>query len=502
MCPKFDIKFENTSDVAQSVTLLAPAEKASQRAYQDRFNLPYAVSYPVGSYFRAKIGLNYYDVTISESKTFLELVSILSSITSRNWQFVASSVLEGNILDCYSPEGCTELSLSIPPEFVSSSTTEDGLQIEVAFNKAMADPTGKEDEFSYKIDGDGNTFSGAALKTGDNTIIVLNCDVPVEYGEAILISFKRGTVVSADDDPLISFENYLVTNTVIAVSWNQLNSGTTESLYSVHFVNGNVGWAVGNNSTILKTSDGGANWTPQTAPFSILIYGLFAYDPLTAWVCGAFSNIFYTIEGGEGETWLNTNYPSANSLFSVFFIDALTGYLCGGGGIIGFSSDGGASWSPVESGTIQALTSIYFIDSNNGWCCGYGGTILTTIDGGVSWSAQTSGITEQLNKIFFINENIGYCCGENGLILKTTNAGESWSILTSGTLEHLKSIFFLNSNYGWACGTNGLILKTQNGGETWSVDPSEITDDLFSIFMISPELVFCCGASGKILKYS
>ena len=46
------------------------------------------------------------------------------------------------------------------------------------------------------------------------------------------------------------------------VSWQQQISGTNNALHSVHFVNENVGWVVGEVGTIRKSVDGGITWQP------------------------------------------------------------------------------------------------------------------------------------------------------------------------------------------------------------------------------------------------
>ena len=43
------------------------------------------------------------------------------------------------------------------------------------------------------------------------------------------------------------------------VIWQSQISGTTNPLHSVYFINEDTGWVVGDNGTILKTSDGGVN---------------------------------------------------------------------------------------------------------------------------------------------------------------------------------------------------------------------------------------------------
>jgi photosystem II stability/assembly factor-like uncharacterized protein len=46
-------------------------------------------------------------------------------------------------------------------------------------------------------------------------------------------------------------------------NWSPLTSGTDNLLTSVHFTDANTGWAVGVFGTIRKTTDGGATWASQ-----------------------------------------------------------------------------------------------------------------------------------------------------------------------------------------------------------------------------------------------
>ena len=47
------------------------------------------------------------------------------------------------------------------------------------------------------------------------------------------------------------------------IGWLHQSSGTTNYLYDVDFVDENTGTAVGGNSTILRTLDGGLTWNAQ-----------------------------------------------------------------------------------------------------------------------------------------------------------------------------------------------------------------------------------------------
>lgn len=114
-----------------------------------------------------------------------------------------------------------------------------------------------------------------------------------------------------------------------------------------------MGYAVGSygafSSIILKTTNGGVNWIPQT------------------------SGISY-------------------SLYSVFFTDNNTGYAIEEGGSFIKSTNGGTQWDTQSSGTFNELYSVNFPDFNTGYVVGNGPShiiILKTTNGG-NWIEESS----------------------------------------------------------------------------------------------------------------
>lgn len=88
-------------------------------------------------------------------------------------------------------------------------------------------------------------------------------------------------------------------------------------------------------------------------------------------------------------TWQNP-FPTGNKLQSVCFTDINTGYSAGQNGTILKTTDGGASWTSLSSGTGCDLTSIVFPDASTGYAAGGNlypypiGTILKTTDAGLN----------------------------------------------------------------------------------------------------------------------
>lgn len=115
--------------------------------------------------------------------------------------------------------------------------------------------------------------------------------------------------------------------------WITLNSGTINTLNSVYFPAADTGFAVGGQGTILKTTDGGANWIKQIVDSGTSLEGVFFTDVNTGYIAGwgygsglYRSIILKTIDGGI--TWTSQIFDSL-TLECIHFPSADTGYAAG-----------------------------------------------------------------------------------------------------------------------------------------------------------------------------
>lgn len=108
--------------------------------------------------------------------------------------------------------GCGGL-IPSAPTFVSAESNEAGTIISITFNKAMADPTGKHGQFSYKINnGNAQGFSVAALDDDYTKINLTIGGTTIAFGDTVTVSYTAGDVKAADGGVLESFDNQPVTN--------------------------------------------------------------------------------------------------------------------------------------------------------------------------------------------------------------------------------------------------------------------------------------------------
>ena len=145
-----------------------------------------------------------------------------------------------------------------------------------------------------------------------------------------------------------------------------------------------------------------------------------------------------------------------------------------------------------------------------GYAVGDGGTILKTSDNGAHWSSINSGTSVALHAIRFREPDTGYAVGDHGTILKSLNRGRTWTPLNSRTTVNLHSVTVTNpataSKYVWIAGDSGTILASSDRGRTWNQPDAGAgtTKNLWSIDTYSEfgelNTLFACGEGGAVVS--
>ena len=188
--------------------------------------------------------------------------------------------------------------------------------------------------------------------------------------------------------------------------WVYQSSGTTQHLNGVHMLNEQSGWVCGNAGVLLKTSNGGQNWS-QISVTSKNLNSLVFKDPNVGIAVGDSGVIIRTTNGG-------VNWNSVTSGTTGQFRKVSSGagnmlFAAGDNGLAAVSTDNGTTWSLKNAGTILRFRGVTTAGLNKVWAVGENGLIKYSSDGGNNWANQNSGITNaELQDIQFINESVGY----------------------------------------------------------------------------------------------
>ena len=262
-------------------------------------------------------------------------------------------------------------------------------------------------------------------------------------------------------------------------TWQLQPSPTKNALFSIRFVNPEIGWIAGSYGTILHSTDGGKSWQAQRADSSEHLFGLAMIDETRGWIVGSHGTTLRTENGGK--SWTSAVIPGDFTFSGVSFIDTSRGWIAGEFGVIFRTSDGGKSWvkqrSPVEvsfsSGESRNLFALLFNGIESGYAFGLDGLVLKT-RGGNTWEIIRQAISENqttgANHLFAAATLNGHlwATGERGTLLESASDGRQWQ-QTKAELPRvsLNGIAFGKNGFGLVVGNRGVILRTEDGGVSW-----------------------------------
>jgi photosystem II stability/assembly factor-like uncharacterized protein len=251
------------------------------------------------------------------------------------------------------------------------------------------------------------------------------------------------------------------------LTWVSQNAGYTGTRFmAIQIIHPDTVYISGNEGLILKTVNGGTNWVTINSEPSLQLWGLFFVNSFTGYTCGSGGRIMKTTNSGVN--WVNLSAPTMTSLSSIHFINENTGFISGHA-IALKTTNAGANWvnmnAPFISG-FENFRAIYFFNENLGLYVSDAGRIVKTTNSGAVWNLVESGTTQSLFGVEFIDAMTGYACGNAGAIVRTTNGGDNWSPQVSPLNEILTDVCFTNASTGFISTWSGKILKTTNGGVT------------------------------------
>ncbi len=302
--------------------------------------------------------------------------------------------------------------------------------------------------------------------------------------------------------------------------WERIESPTTNNLVSVVFIDSLTGWAASDSGLIIKTTDGGDNWTTQYNNDSLIIVNLCflnaQYGIASATREAEGTYLLKTTDGGNN--W-STNYLRIGEVYanSITFIDSLTGFAVGYPSFFMKTIDGGNSWRTVHRDSSQFAgwppESVKFFTSTYGYACGGTrdaiGVIWKTTDRGDNWITlvdSSSAPAEPLYAIhFFDSLNVLVIGGDpefGASLMRTTNSGSSWYYENLGILWNPEDMAFRTAAEGWApIGAKSVFLFTPDSGYTWSQLDTPDSTSITHISFPDSSHGFAVGDNGAIVKY-
>lgn len=274
-----------------------------------------------------------------------------------------------------------------------------------------------------------------------------------------------------------------------------------DQLNGIDFAGG-TGYAAGNFGTLLKTVDGGQNWTGIATGITGDLQQVRVLNPQTLFI-GAGCLLRRSTDGGATFSRLPlTGCTSGTALTSFSFTDADNGYLLLSNGTVLQTTNGGQSFALRTSLPGTAVTGanpgappsdIVFTSATGGFATA-GGTIFRTTDSGNTWN-QVFTNPAHLNGLFFSDANTGYAVGDNKTVEKTTDAGSTWTAkpvpaaIPPGDLTKIRCAPGDSTLCVATTRVGDQFLRTTDGGATWATKKAATLNILALAFNTANDVV-------------
>jgi photosystem II stability/assembly factor-like uncharacterized protein len=288
-----------------------------------------------------------------------------------------------------------------------------------------------------------------------------------------------------------------------AGTWVRQRTGTSQTLRAVFFVDRWHGWAVGGEGEvdcmIVRTTDG-ERWSKPSCPVDARLGAVGFADQNVGWAAGDAGTILRTSDGGA--TWFPQSSGVGEGITGIKVWDARTVYASTRGGGVLKTTDGGSTWRQQPTPAGLGLFDIDFVDPNNGWAVGSKGTMLRTTDGGVSWNRLPFSEDVRFYGVDFLDGAVGWVGGNR--LYRSEDGGYGWTRQAvhevAKTVEDLSAV---DRDYAWAVGDEGMILRTADGGRHWTREaPDLVGTGLKGVFFLDRSIGWIVGNEGKIFRFT
>jgi photosystem II stability/assembly factor-like uncharacterized protein len=241
--------------------------------------------------------------------------------------------------------------------------------------------------------------------------------------------------------------------------WVEQNSGVGIGLYDVCFVDNLYGWTVGENGTVISTTNGGENWLKKFEPSdifendSIEMKQVQFIDRNVGFIGGNIITKFPTYEARKallirtingGLSWerCDSAFDSAMRFSDMQFLDPAIGFIA-------LNNTGQNSWNDRK------------------------GVLLKTTDSGITWFLLQEREILLIGAITFWSEDTGYSFWsvavdnyDNTEVYFTQNGGVDWMEISTINEEVVQKAKCFSPNIIWSIGY--AVSRSSNGGKTWN----------------------------------
>lgn len=318
----------------------------------------------------------------------------------------------------------------------------------------------------------------------------------------------------------------------ISAQWQKQKVETDSGFRGLSVVNKDVIWASGTGGTVIRTTDGGKNWSVIKVPDAekLDFRDIEAFDGNTAYILsignGEASRIYKTIDGGRNWKLQFKNTNEKAFFDALAFWDKDNGMAMSdpvdGNYVLLETNDGGENWKIADTDKMDNAKTGEAAFAASGTCLltqgknniflvsgGSDARVFRSNNRGLSWMVADTPIIKGTsgNGIFSIamyDSKTGVIVGGNyekpddntNNLAFTTDGGKTWT-LGKGLSGYRSGVTFVDKKTIIVVGTNGSDLST-DGGKTWKNLDKE---NYNAVQAKGKNAIWAVGAKGLVAKF-
>ena len=228
-------------------------------------------------------------------------------------------------------------------------------------------------------------------------------------------------------------------------------------------------WAAGNHGKIIRSEDWGVSWKAQSSNVNVHLQGIAGWDGSESIAVGNNATIIRT--SNEGQTWEHVAIPDGTG--DVKLLKVRIGSAPGDAivaaefGTVLVTRDYGRTWSLASTGADVSWNDAAMLSEDEWLLVGEFGQILRTEDAGQNWEKLESPVESSLNAVWFRDKENGVAVGTEGAILVTADGGRTWQATDRINHTHIYDVTW-DGRQWIAAGDKGLLLTAKESGLRWS----------------------------------
>lgn len=269
---------------------------------------------------------------------------------------------------------------------------------------------------------------------------------------------------------VLSVGNRVLHSVDAGANWTPVKAAATGAgLFNFEFLGSTVGYAIGDRTDLLKTTDSGATWSAVLGDSVPRGYDLRTLSCASETTCVASiagnSLVLRTINAGESWTAALTGTEAVNG---VGFIGGSNVVAVGQGGFSAISGDAGATWSPGSSSALGAFVGLRVDTPRSAFIFGHQGAIARSINAGGSWSLLKGPTGDTIEDVTSPGGKRIYALSEVDLLRVSDNSGVTWRTVLSGVPKSAQpeALFAWKSSTLLTITRKGLYLSTRSGSRS------------------------------------